>query len=107
MKKYNHHFLFGKRNFQLVLIGLVVMAVGMILMVGGDPTKYQTEIIYGFRTTVLAPILVLVGLGIQGFAIFTKPTASDVWKAQSDMNTATEVEDKLVSRRKSRKKSRT
>ena len=64
-------FIFGKANYKIMLIGLVVIAVGFILMSGGgsdDPTVFNPEI-YNFRRIRLAPTLVLIGFGIQIYAI--------------------------------------
>lgn len=69
-------FLFGKKNFILLGVGLVLIALGFILMSGGgsdDPDVFNPEI---FSTTriVVAPILVLAGFIVEIFAIMTKPT---------------------------------
>ena len=74
---YKHHLLFGKRNFNIVLIGIGLMLLGFILMIGGgdtpDPVNiYPEDTLYGFQRTILAPMLVLIGLGVQVVAIFTK-----------------------------------
>ena len=64
-------FIFGKANYKIMLIGLVVIAVGFILMSGGgsdDPNVFNPEI-YNFRRIRLAPTLVLIGFGIQIYAI--------------------------------------
>ena len=58
-----------------MLIGLGVIFLGFILMSGGameDPTVWDEKVIYSFRRITLAPILVLVGLGINIYAIFKK-----------------------------------
>lgn len=68
-------FLFEKKNYMIMLIGLAVIALGFILMAGGgsdDPNVFNEEI-YSFRRIRLAPTLVLIGLGIQIYAIFAKP----------------------------------
>ncbi len=77
MSNYKHQFLFGKKNYTIMLAGLGIMVLGFILMIGGghaeDLTKvYPEDTLYGFQRTVLAPFLVLVGLATQAFAIFTK-----------------------------------
>ncbi|UMB53367.1 DUF3098 domain-containing protein [Lutibacter sp. A64] len=67
-------FLFGKKNYILMLIGVAFIALGFILMAGGgsdDPAVFNTEI-YNFRRIRLAPTLVLVGLGIEIYAIMAK-----------------------------------
>lgn len=68
-------FLFGKKNYMFMLIGLAVIAIGFILMSGGgsdDPEVFNPEI-YNFRRIRLAPTLVLIGLGIEIYAILLNP----------------------------------
>ncbi len=65
-------FLFGKKNYTIMFIGIAVIALGFILMAGGgsdDPTVFNEEI-YNWRRIRLAPTLVLIGLGIEIYAIF-------------------------------------
>ena len=55
-------FLFEKRNFILLIVGLFLIALGFILMTGGgsdDPEVFNPEI---FSTTriAIAPFLILV-----------------------------------------------
>jgi hypothetical protein len=67
-------FLFEKKNYTIMLIGLAVIALGFILMAGGgsdDPNVFNEEI-YNFRRIRLAPTLVLIGLGIEVYAILAK-----------------------------------
>jgi hypothetical protein len=68
-------FIFKKANYKLMFIGLAVIAVGFILMSGGgsdDPNVFNPDI-YNFQRIRLAPTLVLIGFGIQIYAIlFTK-----------------------------------
>ncbi len=69
-------FLFSKKNYVLMLIGIAVIALGFILMAGGgseDPAVFNEEI-YNFRRIRLAPTLVLIGLAIEIYAIMAKPT---------------------------------
>lgn len=68
--------LFGKGNFLWMGIGLVVLAIGFILMAGGkssDPNVFDANEIYGFRRITLAPILVILGFVIEIYAIMKKP----------------------------------
>lgn len=64
-------FLFGKKNYVFMLVGIVVMAVGFILMAGGgsDDPEVFNEAIYSWRRIRLAPTLVIIGLGIEIYAI--------------------------------------
>ena len=67
-------FLFGKRNYMIMLVGIVFIALGFILMAGGgsdDPAVFNEEI-YNFRRIRLAPTLVLLGLAIEIYAIMAK-----------------------------------
>ena len=68
-------FAFGRENYRLMLIGLVVMAAGFLLMIGGgsdDPNKFS-DALFSFRRITLAPILILAGYVIEIFAIMKKP----------------------------------
>ncbi len=67
--------LFGKQNYILMGIGFGIILLGLALMTGGgmpSPDVWDENIIYGFRRTVLAPFLMLVGLVIEVVAIFKK-----------------------------------
>jgi len=77
MKNNNNkpEFLFGKRNYTIMLIGLAVIALGFILMSGGgskDPNVFNPAI-YNWRRIRLAPALVIIGLGIEIYAILANP----------------------------------
>ena len=68
------NFVFTRENYKWVIIGLVVIALGFILMIGGgsdDPDVFS-EAIFSFRRITLAPILVLLGFCIEIYAIMKK-----------------------------------
>ena len=68
-------FLMGKRNYLFMFIGIAFIATGFILMAGGgsdDPNVFNEEI-YNFRRIRLAPTLVIIGLGIEIYAILLNP----------------------------------
>tara|TARA_R110002073_G_scaffold57778_4_gene146755 strand:- start:175248 stop:175490 length:243 start_codon:yes stop_codon:yes gene_type:complete len=74
-EKSKQEFLFGKRNYIFMLIGLLIIALGFILMAGGgseDPNVFNKEI-YNFRRIRLAPTLVIIGLIVEIYAILTNP----------------------------------
>lgn len=74
-QKKSQEFIFQRRNYLLMFIGIVFIALGYILMAGGgseDPEVFS-EAIFSFRRIRLAPTLVLIGLGIQVFAILANP----------------------------------
>ena len=88
---------FGRENYKWVLIGLAFLLVGFLLMIGGGSDNPDVENIYSsegsiqffakkklvrreldegmfsFRRLTLAPILILIGFGIQFYAIMKKP----------------------------------
>lgn len=74
LKEGNDTFVFTKKNYQIMIAGLLVIFLGYFLMTGGngdDPTKYYPEI-FDFRRLTLSPIIILIGLAIEIFAIFYK-----------------------------------
>lgn len=73
-KKPETDFLFDRTKYTLLIVGLVVTALGFILMVGGgsdDPNKFSYDI-FNFRRMTLAPFLVLLGYGIQIYSILKR-----------------------------------
>lgn len=70
--------LFDKQNLWLMLLGVGVIAIGMILMVGGnskDPGTFNYDEVYSATRISVAPILIIIGLVIEIYAIFKKPKA--------------------------------
>jgi hypothetical protein len=64
---------FGRANYRLMLIGILVIAAGMLLMMGGSmpsPDVWDESLIYSGRRTVLAPFLIIAGFIIEVVAIF-------------------------------------
>lgn len=60
-------FAFGKENFILIAIAVVVITVGFILMSGGgsaEPTGFNPEI-FGTRRIVIAPVVTVIGFGLM------------------------------------------
>tara|TARA_Y200000002_G_scaffold332915_1_gene298992 strand:+ start:63 stop:287 length:225 start_codon:yes stop_codon:yes gene_type:complete len=71
----NNKFVFGKRNYRFMIIGIIFIALGFILMSGGgsdDPNIFNEEI-YSFRRIRIAPLIVIIGFAIEIYAILTKP----------------------------------
>ncbi|WP_282162049.1 DUF3098 domain-containing protein [Ulvibacterium marinum] len=68
-------FIFQRKNYLFMFIGIAFIALGFILMSGGgsdDPNVFNEDI-YNFRRIRLAPTLVLIGLGIEVYAILLNP----------------------------------
>lgn len=63
---------FTKMNYILVVVGVLLIALGMILMIGGgssDPDVFN-EKMFNFQRLTLAPILILLGFVTEIVAIF-------------------------------------
>ncbi|NQY28849.1 MAG: DUF3098 domain-containing protein [Flavobacteriaceae bacterium] len=78
-KEQKPDFIFKKANYKLMFIGLAVIAIGFLLMSGGgsdDPNVFNPAI-YNFQRIRLAPTLVLIGFGIQVYAILFNKKKED------------------------------
>lgn len=68
--------LFGRENHIWIIAGIAIIALGLILMAGGrssDPNVFDPKEVYSTTRITIAPILILLGLGVGVFAIFRKP----------------------------------
>ena len=68
--------LFTKENYIWMAAGVVLIAIGMILMAGGksdNPGVFNDKEVYSTTRITIAPILILAGLVLEIFAIFRKP----------------------------------
>ncbi len=68
-------FLFKRKNYLWMVVGLVVISLGFILMSGGgsDDPEVFNEAIFHWRRIRLAPAVVLIGFGIEIYAILLNP----------------------------------
>lgn len=67
--------LFEKDNLLWMLIGVVVIVIGIFLMSGGkseDPNVFDENTIYSKTRITIAPLLIMVGLLIEVYAIMKK-----------------------------------
>jgi hypothetical protein len=68
--------LFEKENITWMLAGVVVMIIGYLLMAGGrsnDPNVFDKNQVYSTTRITIAPIVIIIGLVIEIFAIFRTP----------------------------------
>jgi len=67
-------FAFGKENFVLIAIAVVLIIIGFVLMSGGggDAVSFNPEI-FSTRRIVIAPIVVLAGFALVVVGILKKP----------------------------------
>ncbi len=71
----DHAPLFTKENYIWMIIGAVVIAVGMIVMSGGkspDPNVFDYKEVYSKTRITVAPVLIVIGLVIEIYALFKK-----------------------------------
>ena len=75
-------FLFGKKNYKFMAIGIAVILLGFLLMTGPDAntrpdgnfhSNYWNEHIYSWRRVRLAPFVILLGFAIEIYAIMLNP----------------------------------
>ncbi len=67
--------IFGKENYLLMIIGGIIILIGIFLMVGGksaDPNVFDKGEVYSKYRITVAPVLILLGLCVEIFAIFKK-----------------------------------
>lgn len=68
--------IFGRENYIMMIAGLVIIFIGFLLMRGGqmpDANTWDDSIIYSTTRITIAPILILLGLIVEIWAIFRKP----------------------------------
>jgi uncharacterized membrane protein len=63
---------FKKHNYIIMLIGILLIAVGFIIM-ANDSEQYG----FGFFGITLGPIIVMLGFIVEFFAIFYKPKSKE------------------------------
>ncbi len=66
--------LFGKKNYILLFLSLIIITTGFILMSGGgsnNPNIFNTEI-FNFRRIRLAPTIIIFGFALAIFSILVK-----------------------------------
>lgn len=72
--KLNLQLAFGPVNYILMVIGIVILAIGYVLLSGGgsdDPNTFNPAMFDSRRLTV-APILIVLGFAVEIFAIMFK-----------------------------------
>ena len=65
---------FNKSNYRLILIGVVMVALGYLLMIGGgsdDPNVFNPEI-FSFRRIVLSPVIIVSGFLVITYGVMKK-----------------------------------
>jgi uncharacterized membrane protein len=68
-------FAFGKENYRILIVGVLIVVIGYLLMIGGgseDPNKFDANEIFSFRRITLSPIVILTGFVVVLFGIMKK-----------------------------------
>lgn len=70
----NRDFAFGKDNFILIGVSIVLIIIGFVLMSGGGSTDGVTfnPDIFSARRIVVAPVITVIGFLLMIFAILKK-----------------------------------
>ncbi len=79
-------FAFTKENYIWMIIGIVLLAIGYILLVGGgskDP-DYFNYALFNARRLVVAPIFIILGLCVEVYAIMKKGKQPDQQQDKTD-----------------------
>ncbi len=63
---------FGKKNYQLMIAGIIIIAVGFIIM-----TLDKEPHGFGFLGITLSPVVVMIGFVVEVFAILYTPRQGD------------------------------
>jgi hypothetical protein len=69
------HF-FTRENYRWMIGGVAVIALGMLLMAGGkstNPAIFDQKEVYSTTRITIAPLLIIIGLGLEVVAIFKQP----------------------------------
>ena len=72
--------MFSKGNFLLMLVGAVIIIIGMVVMAGGkssDPKVFDYNEVYSKTRITVAPILIILGILVEVYAIFKKSPAAE------------------------------
>lgn len=75
----NNMFAFGKENYKILIIGLVINILGFVLMIGGgtdDPTKFDGKELFSPMRLTISPILIIAGYIVMIYAIMKKPKST-------------------------------
>ncbi len=79
-------FAFGKENFILLVVSILIIIIGFWLMSGGKTTEETgfDPSIFSQRRIVIAPIVTMIGFFLVVWAILKKPKDKDSETYQKD-----------------------
>jgi membrane-bound ClpP family serine protease len=68
-------FVFGKKNYTVMIAGIVLIIIGFFLLSGGgskDPNVFNPEI-FNTQRLVISPLFMFAGFVLEVYAIMLKP----------------------------------
>ena len=71
----------GKENYKFIIVGMVLIIIGFFLMAGGGAenlTDWNYDEIFSERRITVAPITILIGLGVVLYGIMKKPKEDSI-----------------------------
>ena len=80
MEQNQTKFLFEKQNYIILIAGILVIALGFLLMSGGnseDPNVFNYEV-FNFQRIRLAPTVIFIGFGVCIYSIFYTPKNKEI-----------------------------
>jgi len=96
-------FAFGKENFVLIAIAVLLIIIGFVLMSGGgapDEVSFNPAI-FSVRRIVVAPIVTVLGFGLVVVGILKKPKEMpDNGLAEVEVGTSNDQKKRLDKKRK-------
>ncbi|MEO7309754.1 MAG: DUF3098 domain-containing protein [Chitinophagaceae bacterium] len=72
--------IFSKGNYLLMGVGGALIIIGMVVMAGGsssDPNVFDYNQVYSKTRITFAPILIILGILVEVYAIFKKSPAAE------------------------------
>ena len=76
----DHSPIFSKSNYLLMGVGAVIIIIGMVIMSGGrssNPNVFDYNEVYSKTRITVAPILIIIGILVEVYAIFKNPPAAE------------------------------
>jgi preprotein translocase subunit SecG len=88
-------FAFGKINYIMMAVSVVIVLIGFVLMSGGQSTEEAYDpSIFNVRRIKVAPVICFVGYVSMIFAILYRPKKSNDGVDSAEKNNKTMVEEK-------------
>ncbi len=74
-------FVFDRSNYMWMIAGVALILLGFVLISGGkssDPAVFNADELYSIRRVTVAPLVMLLGFGLEVYAIMKRPKGADL-----------------------------